>query len=43
MLVLKMQPSEIANLEMPDYLRWVDVCGREIDRRIEAAEKMRSQ
>lgn len=39
LLVLRMQPSEIAELAMDDYLRWVDVCEREINRRLELAER----
>ncbi|RCM51502.1 hypothetical protein PA82_03393 [Pseudomonas aeruginosa] len=41
MLVLRMQPSEIAGLEMDDYWRWCGVCEREISRRIESAEALR--
>lgn len=41
MLVLRMQPSEIAGLEMDDYWRWCEVCEREISRRIESAEALR--
>jgi hypothetical protein len=42
LLVLRMQPSEIARLEMVDYWRWVETCRREINRRIEVAEQMKS-
>lgn len=35
LLVLRMQPSEIAQLDMEDYLFWVEACGREMDRRLE--------
>ena len=37
LLVLRLQPSEIAQLDMVDYWRWVEVCEREINRRIELA------
>ena len=40
LLVLRMQPSEIAELEMEDYWRWVGVCEREINRRAELAEQL---
>lgn len=43
LLVLRMQPSEIAALEMDDYWRWVGVCEREINRRAELAEQMSRQ
>lgn len=43
LLVLRMQPSEIAGLDMEDYWRWVGVCEREINRRAELAEQMRQQ
>lgn len=41
LLVLRMQPSEIAELEMGDYWRWCETCEREINRRVEAAERLR--
>ena len=37
LLVLRLQPSEIDRLDMVDYWRWVEVCEREINRRIELA------
>ncbi|AJO78764.1 Lambda G-pre-tape measure protein [Pseudomonas sp. MRSN 12121] len=40
LLVLRMQPSEIDELDMERYWFWVDVCRREIDRRNEIAEQM---
>lgn len=40
LLVLRMQPSEIEELEMERYWFWVDVCQREINRRIELSEQM---
>lgn len=40
LLVLRIQPSEIEGLEMDAYWRWVEVCQREINRRVEAAERM---
>ncbi len=43
LLVLRMQPSEIAELEMEDYWRWVGVCEREINRRAELAEQLAHQ
>ncbi|KVN33294.1 hypothetical protein WJ63_04720 [Burkholderia pyrrocinia] len=36
LLVLNMQPSEIAELEMDDYWRWIDAAEREIKRRADA-------
>ena len=39
LLVLRMQPSEIAQLDLPEYWRWVEVCEREINRRLELADK----
>lgn len=36
LLVLKMQPSEIAELEMDDYWHWIDAAEREIKRRADA-------
>jgi len=42
LLVLRLQPSEIARLDMDDYWRWAEVCEREINRRIELAEQMKS-
>jgi hypothetical protein len=42
LLVLRMQPSEIARLDMVEYWHWVDVCKREINRRLELAEQSRS-
>ncbi|MGX1175485.1 MULTISPECIES: hypothetical protein [unclassified Pseudomonas] len=39
LLVLRMQPSEIAQLDMAEYWRWVAVCEREINRRLELADK----
>lgn len=42
LLVLRLQPSEIARLDMVDYWRWVETCRREINRRIEVAEQMKS-
>lgn len=41
LLVLRMQPSEIDELDMERYWFWVDVCRREIDRRNEIAEAQR--
>ena len=43
LLVLRMQPSEIAELEMEDYWRWVGLCEREINRRAELAEQLARQ
>ena len=40
LLTLRMQPSEIAELEMEDYWRWVGVCERELNRRAELAEQL---
>ena len=40
LLVLRMQPSEIDELEMERYWFWVDVCQREIIRRNEISEQM---
>lgn len=40
LLVLRIPPSEIDDLDMDRYWFWVDVCRREIDRRIEAAERI---
>lgn len=42
LLVLRMQPSEIDDLDMERYWFWVDVCQREINRRIELSEQMNS-
>lgn len=39
-MVLRLQPSEIANLEMSEYWHWCEVCDREINRRIEYAEQL---
>lgn len=39
-MVLRMQPSEISRLPMDDYWRWCEVCEREINRRVEAAEQL---
>lgn len=39
LLVLRMQPSEIARLDLVEYWRWVEVCEREINRRLELADK----
>ncbi|AOJ73566.1 hypothetical protein WS83_12505 [Burkholderia sp. MSMB2042] len=33
LLVLKMQPSEIADLDLDDYWHWIDAAEREIKRR----------
>lgn len=40
LLVLRIQPSEIRKLNMDEYWRWCEVCEREINRRVEAAEQM---
>jgi hypothetical protein len=40
LLVLRMQPSEIDELEMERYWFWVEVCEREINRRNELSEQM---
>ena len=40
LLVLRMQPSEIDELEMERYWFWAEVCEREINRRVELAEQM---
>ncbi len=37
LLVMKMQPSEIAELDMDDYWWWVGAAEREVARRIEGA------
>lgn len=42
LLILRLPPSEIERLDMVDYWRWVDVCQREINRRLELAEPSRS-
>lgn len=36
LLVLKMQPSEIAELDLDDYWHWIDAAEREIRRRNDA-------
>ncbi|WP_203234280.1 hypothetical protein [Burkholderia mayonis] len=36
LLVLKMQPSEIAELDLDDYWHWVGAAEREIKRRNDA-------
>lgn len=40
-MVLRMQPSEIEELEMDRYWSWVETCEREINRRIALAEQLR--
>lgn len=40
LLVLRMQPSEIDELEMDRYWFWVEICQREISRRNELSEQM---
>lgn len=37
LLVMKMQPSEIVELDMDDYWWWVGAAEREVKRRIDAA------
>ncbi|WP_417694921.1 phage tail assembly protein [Pseudomonas sp.] len=37
---LRMQPSEIAQLDSVKLWRWVEVCQREINRRLELADKV---
>ena len=41
LLVLRLPPSEIERLDMVEYWRWVEVCQREINRRLEHAEPAR--
>jgi hypothetical protein len=43
LLVLRLQPSEISRLDMVEYWRWVETCRREINRRIELADKAKGQ
>ncbi|ONU48663.1 hypothetical protein A8E62_25555 [Burkholderia cenocepacia] len=39
LLVLKIQPSEIAELDMDDYWHWIDAAEREIKRRVDATKQ----
>ncbi|WP_267912145.1 hypothetical protein [Burkholderia pseudomallei] len=39
LLVLKIQLSEIAELDMDDYWHWIDAAEREIKRRIDATKQ----
>lgn len=43
LLILRMQPSEIRRLSMDEYWIWVDVCHKEINRRIELADRLNGQ
>ncbi|WP_301361689.1 hypothetical protein [Stutzerimonas nitrititolerans] len=43
LLVPRMQPGEINELEIKDYWRWCEVCEREINRRGEHAERLSHQ
>ncbi|WP_257791896.1 hypothetical protein [Burkholderia mayonis] len=38
LLVLKIQPSEIADLDMDDYWHWIDAAEREIKRRVDTSK-----
>ena len=40
LLVPRMQPSEINELEIKDYWRWCEVGAWEINRRVEHAERL---
>lgn len=40
LLVLRLQPSEIDELDVEDYWRWAEAAEREINRRVEAAEQL---